>query len=149
MRASRLLIATGFAAGFAFVARPVRAQGSQSDIISQQGDALARSTSAQALVPPMPAVPPNTAPPIMPATTNAAAATLNAPPFTPAQVDTAPVAPPGGAPSLGTNAPPIAPGLPETAPDAALSTGHSRAILIAAGALIAVAMFLWDRRRKG
>jgi hypothetical protein len=103
----------------------------------------------------MPAVPPNTAPPIMPATTNAAAATLNAPPFTPAQVDTvtiappSPVAPPGGAPSLGTNAPPIAPGLPETAPDAALSTGHSRAILIAAGALIAVAMFLWDRRRKG
>jgi hypothetical protein len=100
----------------------VRADADQSDVISAHGDALARSTSAASLVKPMPAAPPNSTPPVIPASAVVPAPAGATPPFARPQ--------PGPAPA------------PNREPDA------RRYDLIALGALIALAMFLWERRRK-
>jgi hypothetical protein len=151
---SRALLALGFAAALPFAARGALAQGDQSNVISQHGDALARSTSAEELVAPMPAEPPNTSPalvqPAAPKDAEPADAAAAMPPRVIAPMDL---------PS-GSNAPvPAAPGAAASsaltdansgsAAPAAIPQGRSRGILIAAGALLALAMFLWERRRKG
>ena len=119
-------------------------------IISAHGDALARATSAQALVEPMPANPPNT-----PAAPKAAEPEADAPPPPPI-----PLVPPQGdaltdaAPALSASvqaasAPVVAaPSEPPTAPPPA-TNGKSRAGLIVLGALAALGLFLWERRKPG
>jgi len=149
MRASRLLAALGIAA--ALSAGSAQAQGDQSDIISAHGDALSRSTSAPALVQPMPKVPPNSAPPVVPSATGAAT-----PVGAPAALATPSVAAPrvaAAAPAAVAAPPQASPApaeqnlAPAAAPLPPQNEGR-RYILIAAGALIALAMFLWERRRK-
>jgi hypothetical protein len=119
MKSSRLGVALGFAVFFALATHAVQAQGDQSDVISAHGDALSRATSAGALVEPMPSRPPNSAPPVIPSASVARQA----------------------APTIGT------PSLPGTLP-AGAPLGRRRDYLIAAGVIISLAMFLWDRRKK-
>ena len=132
----------GFAL-LALTARTVRADGDQSDIISAHGDARARATSAEALVEPAPEVPPNSAPPVVPSTAVVATPEVSRPAASPASPISA-----GGSPQT----PPAAVADTNSAPKQALPPvvpeGRGRAALIAAGALIALAMFLWERRRK-
>jgi hypothetical protein len=135
----------GLAAALAFTALAVRAQGDQSDIISQHGDALSRSTSAEALVEPKPTRPPNSAPLVVPSMEPAAAspdvshpgAVSRAPAPIAVVAQPAPVAP------AGTNSA-ASPGAASAAPE----SGKGRAVLVVIGALIALAMFLWERRSK-
>lgn len=111
--------ASGLALAFALTASlglAARAQGDQADVISQHGDALSRSTSAEALVKPMPAAPPNTAAPAIPSSE-----------------------PVSGSPGVASTT---------AVPPSTLDSGKGRAVLIAVGALLALAMFLWERRRK-
>lgn len=135
----------GFAAALALTARAARADGDQSDIISAHGDARARATSAEELVKPMPAVPPNSAPPVIPSATAAFTTPRVA---RPAAVQTAPAGaaqiPPATAAQGETSA--VLVSTKAAAPETGL--GKNRGLLIAAGALIALAMFLWERRRK-
>jgi hypothetical protein len=151
MKGSRLLFALGFAAALALAAREVGAQGDQSDIISAHGDALARSTSAPALVQPMPKGPPNSALPVVPSAPAAATPPAATPPAA-----APPVAAPQGVPAApaavsaapqSSPAPAEANPAPATAPLPSQNEGR-RYVLIVAGALVALAMFLWERRRK-
>jgi hypothetical protein len=143
MKSSRLLFALGFAAALALAAREVRAQGDQSDIISAHGDALARSTSAPSLVEPMPTVPPNSPPPVIPSATAAVPAPATA---TPPVVRTQAVP---AAPFPIPSAPQAQPAaITKTNPAAESENGGRRYVLIAVGALVALAMFLWERRPK-
>ena len=147
MQVSRLLFALVFA-GLALTARTVRADDEQPTIISAHGDALGRATSAEALVEPKPSVPPNSAPPVIPSATVIAAMPSPAPPSVvapePAPIAGAPQAPP--APATIANTTSAAKTLPSPTSPPEPERGH--AALIIAGAVLALAMFLWERRRK-
>lgn len=143
MKSSRWGIAFGFAAAFALGTRAARAQGDQSDVISAHGDALSRATTAGALVAPMPSVPPNSAPPVIPAAAVAAPPVAVPPVAGPAAVSAPPIAPSNVA--QGATSVVLVSGR-TAAPETGL--GMNRGILIAAGVIISIAMFLWDRRKK-
>jgi len=151
MNASRLPSTLGLAFALTLMARATRAQ-DQSNIISQHGDALARSTSAQALVVPMPPVPPNTPVPVHPsgdvyATPSAPSAPVVASAAAPTAALTSPAPGGGAAPQSAQTAP--APSVLPESNDSSAGSSRRRVVLIIVGALIAIAMFLWDRRRKG
>ena len=99
------------------------ARGDDQDSISSRGDALARATSAQALVRPAPAYPPG-----MPAV-----------PKTRALTETDSQGSRGASPTDSAQ--------PPAAADAARPP--SRTLLVVLGALAAVGLFLWERRKPG
>jgi hypothetical protein len=148
MRNRSLFLTLGFIGAFALATSRVRAQGDQSNIISQQGDALSRSTSAEALVAPKPARPPNSAAPAVPSNSPEPSSASPAPASNGASLvtysspaiprDSAPLAVPAAS---GNSVPPAT--VPPASPQ-----GSGRGVLILIGALIALAMFLWERRRK-
>ena len=149
LKGARLMVVFGLAAGFGLAAIAARADGDQSDVISAHGDARAEAKPAEELVKPMPAVPPNSAPPVVPSSTPVVAAPGIPRPA--AVLTSAPVVPErphasgGQAPAtLTDNGAAAAP----AAPPAGQERRDGHAILIIAGAVLALAMFLWERRRK-
>jgi protein TonB len=128
----------------ALAASSVRAD--DSTTISAHGDALARATSAQALVRPMPANPPNT--PIAPKPKEPQAIPAPSPAPSPIAVvpPMAPAPSPAQAPKVAAAAP-EAPAAPPPAAPAPASNGPSRTWLIVLGAAAAVGLFLWERRK--
>jgi hypothetical protein len=126
--------------------RAVRAD-DQTTIISAHGDALANSASAQALVKPMPTLPPNSAPPKLPDETAASPANAPAAPTAvvkPAGADMSPAAySAGSSPSQPAAVAAVAP--PPAAPSPQ-PAGHAKLVIV--GALAALALFLWERRSK-
>jgi hypothetical protein len=142
------------AAALAFAASGAFAD-DQTTTISQQGDALARAKSAQALVKPMPAFPPNS-----PSNVSTAAVAHGpaaaAPPVSGA--NGAPVPPTGTAFPPAPNAPPAittvagtasVPVQPSPTAPTAPPSGFHKAVLIAVGAFFALGLFLWERRKGG
>lgn len=140
----------GLAAALVLMPRASRADDDQPTIISAQGDARARASSPEALVSTKPALPPGSAPPVIPSEAVPVTARIGASASSPARTSAfaAVPAPTMSAPQTSPTSAEANPAPKMAPPPAAAESRPGRFVLIAFGTILAFALFFWERRTK-